>query len=779
MRRLYISLFALVVILLLLLIAAYAATPYIVQRGAAQWLAEQGFTDVTLDIERPVWNQLQVRQFRAAKSTDNATLLLETGGILIRYTPIKVWSTQKVDLVELPASHLRIQINEDVGDQKAAEVKGFLDLASFLPAVWFAALPSEQIRIGELKVDVDYPVGQPDWLLKGALLVEADQVYSRVRFKRDEQDLGWGDLELSPDNHFNLRMLQQDTPFMVIDGNFQAGQNVVLHANQLIDLKGLGRWLRRFVPDMTIPDLSGSLSTQGHFTLPLKTALSPDAMLAQLTSEHTFKTQASLQQISPLLKDIRLNLSGEIGLKQRSVRVSLAKESALTVINPSLPNLQLKQAGLHFSEPVTLRVDLPHRESINQQWTPVFEQMPIQGELRLSPISQGLRRTVVSPVQFRVDSADLVQHQYKGSVNVSRLAVSAPKRRIPEVSLKATFKATLNNLKTTFDLRTVELPLRLTGKTTTDLSRSRSKISWTLQSVNLSGLSKKLRAYVPAIPAELSLHEGTLQHNGEATIRNGQARINYWNAVNDANLTWNKATVDNAEWQSSGSYSAQGLLKDKGKLRVARLFSGIDVSEVKTDYRFGRDAYGHGNLNIAFVTASLLGGGIKINGFETALNPLDIATSVRVDQLDIAEILKLEQQKGLSGDGWLSGQFPLRYDANGLSVNAGGLAAQAPGGTIRFEPDATVAAYAAANAGLATALGALENFQYDTLDITLNYAPDGTALLNTRLKGRNPDWNKGHPVNFSINVEENIPDLIRTLQFADELTEKLEKRYRD
>jgi len=57
-------------------------------------------------------------------------------------------------------------------------------------------------------------------------------------------------------------------------------------------------------------------------------------------------------------------------------------------------------------------------------------------------------------------------------------------------------------------------------------------------------------------------------------------------------------------------------------------------------------------------------------------------------------------------------------------------------------------------------------------------AEDGTALLNTRLKGYNPDWNNSQPIDFSVNIEENIPTLIQTLQFTDKLTRSIEKRYR-
>ena len=772
MRRLYISLIALAIIPLLLLITVYAATPYMVQWGAAQWLTAQGFTGITLDIERPEWNELRVRQFKASKETDSADLLLKTGAILIRFSPLKVWATQTVDLIEMPASHLSVRLKDNSDAQQSDTPDTYLDLASFLPAVWFAAVPADQVRVGELDIALDYPAGQPDWSLNGSLLVESDQLYSRLRFYREGVDLGWGDLELAADNHFNLRLLQQDTPFIVIDGSLNAGSTVVLHANQLIDLQGLGHWLHRFMPDMDVPALSGSVSTQGTFSLPLQAALSPDTMLSQLVSEHRFKTQASLKGMSPVLSDIALNLSGTVRVSDKRVAATLDKGNTVTVVKPQLPDVQMKQARVTLKRPVAFNTVMG-RDGIT------LTNLPISGELTLSPLSQGKHRAVFSPVQFSVDSADLVQHQYKGSISFARLSLDVPDQRLPDISVKTDFDVDPQVLNTTFDLNTLELPLRITGRSSTDLEDMSSAIQWTLKAVDIAGLEKQLRNYFSAVPAELTLKSGRLLHNGEAKIRNAKMHVNYWNAINQADLTWNKTELNNVVWRSSGRYNENGWFNDRGTLKIARIFSGVEVNSLNTEYRLTRQPSGEGKIRMASVRASLLGGDIQIDEFETALAPLNVATSVELQQLDMAEILKLEQQEGLSGEGRLNGQFPIVFDSDGLRISDGRLIAEAPGGAIRFQPDGSVAAYAAANQGLAMALGALENFQYDTLEIKLNYAPDGTALLNTRLKGHNPDWNKGHPVDFTINVEENIPDLIRTLQFADELTEKLEKRYRD
>jgi len=775
MRRLYISLGILILLPVLLVIALYAATPYIVQWGGSRWLAEQDFQNVVLEMERPGWNRLTVTRFVAQIATDNAQVSVEAGPLTIEYSPLTLWTTQKVDLVELPKSSLTIQIT-GTAQEKSVKPDAYLDLSEFLPAVWFALLPSEEVRIGELNLTFDYPTGQPDWTLSGALLIDEELLYSRVRFMRDEQDLGWSDLELTPDNHFNFRLLQKDSPFVVIDGNLTAGDKVSLHANQVIDLGGLRGWLDRFMPTLTLPAVSGSVSTRGTFDLPLQAALSPEGMVKQLVANHSFTTQSTISRISQELPKITLGVAGQLKLAEGHLDVSIAQNSALKAAPVALPNIRLAKVDLVLDRPIHASLDIAGMTQSDDLPLPTLNNLPIRGHLYLSAIQQGDIRAAVSPVQFSVDSADLVQHLYKGTLELPEVAVTMPGQNVPNLSLKTRFNVSPEKATSRFTLLAKGLPVKVTGTTATDLKKGRTDLTWKMATVSLIGFDNVVRPYAKQLPPELSLLGGRLDHNGSGSVQGGKLKLRFWNAVNNADAAWGKTILRGLNWQSSSRYSASGAFSDRGALSIRSLFSGVEVNNIATRYRFRQTPKGTQTVVTEPLSAELLGGDIRVDGFETALQSPDVSTSVTVEQLDVAEILKLEQQEGLSGSGKLSGRFPLRYNAKGVSVNDGHLTAP-DGGVIRFQPDAAVAAYAATNPGLGMALGALENFQYDTLDIKLNYQPDGTALLNTRLKGRNPDWNKGHPVDFTINVEENIPDLMRTLQFADQLTEKLEKRY--
>ena len=102
------------------------------------------------------------------------------------------------------------------------------------------------------------------------------------------------------------------------------------------------------------------------------------------------------------------------------------------------------------------------------------------------------------------------------------------------------------------------------------------------------------------------------------------------------------------------------------------------------------------------------------------------------------------------------------------------------GGTIRYSPTSAPAARVGGAAKLQTLYGALSDFRYRSLEADVDYEPGGVALLRTRISGHNPDWNRGRPVELSLNVEENLISLLTSLRATrmveDRITRRVEQR---
>ena len=74
---------------------------------------------------------------------------------------------------------------------------------------------------------------------------------------------------------------------------------------------------------------------------------------------------------------------------------------------------------------------------------------------------------------------------------------------------------------------------------------------------------------------------------------------------------------------------------------------------------------------------------------------------------------------------------------------------------------------------------ALEDFHYDLLSGQVNYDETGKLLMNLRLEGRNPDLEKGRPIHFNINLEEDIPALLASLQLSGKVSDTIQQRVKE
>ena len=68
--------------------------------------------------------------------------------------------------------------------------------------------------------------------------------------------------------------------------------------------------------------------------------------------------------------------------------------------------------------------------------------------------------------------------------------------------------------------------------------------------------------------------------------------------------------------------------------------------------------------------------------------------------------------------------------------------------------------------GLGITIRALSNFEYESLSSEVDYTAGGDLKLQLRLTGRNPDLDNGRPVILNLGIENNVPQMLRSLQAA-------------
>jgi hypothetical protein len=224
--------------------------------------------------------------------------------------------------------------------------------------------------------------------------------------------------------------------------------------------------------------------------------------------------------------------------------------------------------------------------------------------------------------------------------------------------------------------------------------------------------------------------------------------------------------------------TAAGTLAMPGpaQVRIAAVQTGIEITAVSGTLHLGWQPPG----TLAWVEcrelqAALLGAQVRSAGLRYEMAQPQHTLDIQVEQLDLQTLLNLEQQQGLQGRGILDGRVPLRLTQTGVRVQDGKFTARPPGGVIRYRP-ATAPALEEAQSHFV--LQVLENFHYHTLELEVQYEEDGTLQLAVRLAGNNPDWQQGRPIHVNLRIEENIPALLKSLRVVQGIQKSLEEKFR-
>lgn len=762
---------------LLLLALLYALLPRLASYSIERWLQARGIEQPRIELDYPGWNRLQIRSFRLSQQQNGQRISLDSGPVLIEYDPLDLIGQLHLNSLRISSLKLQLQTQPGTASDPAA-----LDLRPLLPAVWLTLAPADRLQVGQLDLSL-LAEGQPRRGLRGNIDLHQGQLRSRMQLSEGDSALGWLDLALDEDNRFELSLLQDNNPVYRASGELRqdAGQ-LEIQLQQSLELAEALRWLQQLPSPLLLgeqlsaqllsgemPATEGRINSTGLLRLPL--TLESAHWLQQMTLEQSLSGSLQLDLNRPELQRVQLPLDASLNLAAGNLDLSLAAGSRADLSGLSLPGFAPVQASAQLQAPLqwSRRLDEPD---------PAPLQLPAFQLLLQSPALQHARGTLkLSPARLDISQLDLKAYSAVGRLRIAEIHWQMPGHPLPLAALDTRFELKDAVLSNRFTLDLADPALKLQGRASTRLSPFVSDIHWQASPLTLQQAERLWNHYYPPAPPELSVSAGVLHHNGSANLNSHGLALRLEQHTDQLAARWGALELQGLNWQSSTELRHNGQLLHQGQVQVEQLDTGFPLQAIALDYSYRQTPAQTPVLQLNSLTAQLLGGALALDS--VAINPLSptLSTELRLQQLQLAKVLELQQQEGLSGAGLLSGRLPLTFDASGFQVRDGLIASEGPG-EIRFAPDAKVAALGQAHQGMAMALKALKNFQYEALSVKLQYDANGAALMNTRLQGRNPDWNNGRPVDFSINIEQNLLKLMQTLQFTDKLTESIEKRYR-
>jgi hypothetical protein len=176
-------------------------------------------------------------------------------------------------------------------------------------------------------------------------------------------------------------------------------------------------------------------------------------------------------------------------------------------------------------------------------------------------------------------------------------------------------------------------------------------------------------------------------------------------------------------------------------------------------------------LSVADLSGHAFGGKFNI----TRLNwPLDTDQDIMLDlsAIDLAKLVELEQQQGITVTGKVSGQLPISYAAAGISISQGKLY-NINDGIIQIKDNPMVIQLKQSSTQLKLAFDALQNLYYHQLSSQVSMTNDGQMLLKTVIKGINPDLD--NEVNFNFDLDYDLLGLIQSLRITETFEQEINK----
>lgn len=246
----------------------------------------------------------------------------------------------------------------------------------------------------------------------------------------------------------------------------------------------------------------------------------------------------------------------------------------------------------------------------------------------------------------------------------------------------------------------------------------------------------------------------------ELGLTAGPARLAQVNGVIRLDQLWPPATPP-------GQQLAIGLL-DLG----LPLTSGITTFQLKAGHLEAGP-----RLEVEQLEWRFAGGTARAEPFSLG-SPLEGANvTLRAEQLDLGQLLALTRLDGLTGEGRLDGVLPVRL-SEGAAIIAGGTLATTRPGVLRYDAGSAPAALQAGGEGVGLLLQALENFRYERLEITLDGSTDAAMDIGLHLAGANPDLYDGHPIEFNLDLEGELGNILRqgvaSYQIPDRIRERMQ-----
>lgn len=344
----------------------------------------------------------------------------------------------------------------------------------------------------------------------------------------------------------------------------------------------------------------------------------------------------------------------------------------------------------------------------------------------------------------------------------------------PDSPLEITGKATANANEIRFDFTAANKlrELVMIGSGHHDFATASGELQFDTDPLEFRSGGLQPVALIPQVKGMIETASGSIEAKGSIHWGAGEdLRSQLDIALRDLSVTSIQGSIENlnAAIRVEGPWPPSTPAKQL--LSMAQIDFGLQLQNGLIAFQLRPD----GMLDVSSAEWTLAGGKVRTRG---RIDPTAMSQSLVLDltDLELSELLELVDLSGLSGSGQLRGRIPIRRRGTTVEIRDGQLSATPAGGWIRYQPNAGVAGIANQGQGFDVLLAALRNFHFRELSASIDGDTEGPVNVAIHLAGANPDYLSGHPVEFNLNVEAHLVDLLRNATAVYKIPQQIEDR---
>jgi len=760
--------------------AAWLSAPWWLTRIAEHQLNELGFHEVKISIDNVGLQQTHISQLHLKQVED--ALEIDARNIVLSYN-IRDLFQQQLDGLTL--EWLKISIHPA---QQPAPKAGII-LAS--PALFFSQIPARAININQVilhRLDKERQVVQE---LTGQASYSEQTIELTMGESGNNQGL---QAKLSLDAHGRCSAYIGNGKLQILSAECQLEQQdslMSIQGKMHTDLAALDKTLINWI-EMPEHRLSGTLQTTWTAAFPMSSD--------QLKQALTFTTDISLD--STLVSNnqpFAVSLQGSVSFKDGKGRWAIADASWLrfgSELHTQLSPLSLKGTFTNteassFTLAKNGKIELQnyHSKDIAIPNLNISLTRPLQltisdtsGPLLSQPVMIAVHADTIrwqkNELQSQVINIKLKAGKLfspAGNIVINGFQLK-PKTMTstPPLTMSADFDLTRTPLKARGILRSEDDILHMEWTMAHRPEKQAGSIDFTLSPLNLA-VARPMLAQI--YNSRFNIHSGTLGGHGQLRwSAKRPASSNITLGINKVNGRYQNTTFAGLDATLDIKADQHAMLFTSEALHARLIDTGLPLEEVSVDVSVNYPLKGNIITQISKLKAETLGGRVSSKSIIIDTGKKSNPFLVRLENIDARQLAEFRKQEGLTAEGRLDGTLPFDWTDKGLKMTAGKLNARAPGGLIRYLGTASMQQMAANDTATRMAMQILSDFRFKLLHIVADYQPDGELALMIELKGNNPDYEKGRPVEFNFNIEENVLKLLQSLRMADEISESIEKK---